>query len=154
MTLSRFATRLNSFASAPHLAWPDITGKPTFLQMAARAASAQGLTDVDLNYPDHVTTDPIQLGRQLGDLGLAINGLAMRFYTNPAFKIGAFTNPEESVRREAIDLTKHGIDAARAMGADLMSSLAGSGRFRLQLPTRLRSGMGVGDRGHPRSSAA
>jgi len=129
MTLSRFATRLNSFASAPHLAWSDITGKPTFLQIAARAASAKGLTDVDLNYPDHVTTDPMQLGRQLGDLGLAINGLAMRFYTNPAFKIGAFTNPEESVRREAIDLTKHGIDAARAMGADLMTLWLGQDGF-------------------------
>ena len=29
---------------------------------------------------------------------------------------GAFTNPDAAVRREAIDLTKRGIDAARAMG--------------------------------------
>lgn len=30
----------------------------------------------------------------------------MRYYTNPAFKIGAFTNPDAAVRREAIELTK------------------------------------------------
>jgi xylose isomerase len=55
----------------------------------------------------------------------------MRYYTNPGFKLGAFTNPEESVRREAIDLTKRGIDAARAMGANLMTHVARPGRLRL-----------------------
>ena len=56
---------------------------------------------------------PQAVARRIGDLGLAINGFAMRYYTNPAFKLGAFTNPDQSVRREAIDLTKRGIDAAR-----------------------------------------
>ena len=37
----------------------------------------------------------------------------MRYYTNPNFKLGAFTNPDKKVRQEAIDLTKKGIDAAR-----------------------------------------
>jgi sugar phosphate isomerase/epimerase len=129
MTISRFATRLNSFGSAPHLAWPDLKGKPTFMQMAARAATAKGLTDVDLNFPDHVPDDPVALGRRINDLGLAVNGLAMRYYTNPAFKIGAFTNPDKSVRREAIDLTKRGIDAARAMGANLMTLWLGQDGF-------------------------
>lgn len=121
MAITRFATRLNSFSSAPHLAWPDLKGKPTFLQMAERAATAKGLTDVDLNYPDHVADAPAGLARRIADLGLSINGLAMRYYTNPAFKRGAFTNPEKSVRREAIELTKRGIDASRAMGANLMT---------------------------------
>ena len=129
MSFTRFATRLNSFGSAPHLAWPELKGKPTFLQMAARAATAKGLTDVDLNFPDHVQDDPATLGRRINDLGLAINGLAMRYYTNPAFKIGAFTNPDRSVRREAIDLTRRGIDAARAMGANLMTLWLGQDGF-------------------------
>ncbi|MFO1071935.1 MAG: hypothetical protein U1E17_04380 [Geminicoccaceae bacterium] len=41
MTLSRFATRLNSFASAPQLFWPDLAGKPTVMQMAERAATVR-----------------------------------------------------------------------------------------------------------------
>ncbi|GGE05257.1 xylose isomerase [Aureimonas endophytica] len=129
MTLTRFATRLNSFASAPHLFWPGISGKPTFMQMAERAATAKGLTDVDLNYPDHVTDAPATVGRRIHDLGLSVNGLAMRYYTNPAFKLGAFTNPDEAVRREAIDMTKRGIDATRAMGADLMTLWLGQDGF-------------------------
>src|SRR4051794_10728942 len=129
MTLSRFATRLNSFGSAPHLSWPSLTGKPTMMQMVERAATVNGLTDVDLNFPDHVAGEPEALARRIGDIGLAINGLAMRYYTNPAYKLGAFTNPDRSVRREAIDLTKRGIDAARAMGSNLMTIWLGQDGF-------------------------
>ena len=128
-SITRFATRLNSFASAAHSYWPDLKGKPTMMQMAERAATAQGLTDLDLNYPDHLVEDPVAIGRRIGDIGLAINGLAMRYYTNPAYKLGAFTNPDRSVRREAIDLTKRGIDAAREMGSNLMTIWLGQDGF-------------------------
>jgi xylose isomerase len=118
----RYATRLNSFASAAHERWPGVPGKPGVLQMAARAAEVPGLTHLDLNFPDHVGADTAAgTARAIGELGLAVNGLAMRYYTNPAFRRGAFTNPDAKVRREAIDLTRRGIDAARAVGAPLMT---------------------------------
>ena len=129
MSALRFATRLNSFASAAHLAWPGQKGKPSMMQMAQRAASVDGLTDLDLNYPDHVDDDPRQIARALGDIGLSINGFAMRYYTNPAFKLGAFTNPDAAVRREAIDLTTRGIDAAREAGTSLMTLWLGQDGF-------------------------
>ena len=125
----RFATRLNSFASKPRAYWPEGHGKPTVLQMAERAATAKGLTDVDLNYPDHLGADASATGDAIRDLGLAVNGLAMRYYSNPAFKIGAFTNPDPSVRREAIELTKRGIDAAREAGSNLMTIWLGQDGF-------------------------
>lgn len=99
------------------------------LQMAQRAASVDGLTDLDLNYPDHIGADSAEIARMLGDIGLSINGFAMRYYSNPAFKIGAFTNPDSAVRREAIDLTKKGIDAARAAGVSLMTLWLGQDGF-------------------------
>ncbi|TIL64406.1 sugar phosphate isomerase/epimerase family protein [Mesorhizobium sp.] len=129
MTASRFATRLNSFASRQQAEWPDLAGKPSMLQMAARAAKVAGLTDLDLNFPDHVDEKPVEMARKLGDLGLSINGFAMRYYSNPAFKLGAFTNPDPAVRREAIDLTKAGIDAAREAGANLMTLWLGQDGF-------------------------
>ncbi|MCD2172426.1 TIM barrel protein [Rhizobium sp. C4] len=129
MSALRFATRLNSFASNPGAEWPDLKGKPTVLQMAARAAKVDGLTDLDLNYPDHVGEKPGDLARKIGDLGLSINGFAMRYYTNPAFKLGAFTHPDAKVRREAIDLTKAGIDAAREAGSSLMTIWLGQDGF-------------------------
>ena len=129
MTVERFATRLNSFASRPQAEWPGLSGKPTVLQMATRAAKVAGLTDLDLNYPDHMAERPSKLEAMLSELGLSINGFAMRYYSNPAFKLGAFTNPDPAVRREAIDLTKSGIDAAREAGADLMTLWLGQDGF-------------------------
>lgn len=117
----RFATRINSFASDAAGYWPGLTGKPTLAQMIRRAATVPGLTELDLNYPDHASGNPAEVATLVTDCGLRLNGLAMRYYTNPAFKRGAFTNPDPAVRREAIDLTKRGIDAARAMDAPLMT---------------------------------
>jgi L-rhamnose isomerase len=128
-TKPRFATRLNSFASNADAFWPAGHGKPSALQLAARAATAKGLTDVDLNYPDHLGLGACATGKAIRKLGLSVNGLAMRYYSNPAFKIGAFTNPDPSVRREAIDLTKRGIDAARETGCRLMTLWLGQDGF-------------------------
>lgn len=125
----RFATRINSFASDAANYWPDLSGKPSLAQMIARAATVEGLTELDLNYPDHVTDDPAAIARMVADTGLSVSGLAMRYYTNPAFKRGAFTNPDRAVRREAIDLTKRGIDAARAMNAPMMTLWLGQDGF-------------------------
>lgn len=117
----RFATRINSFASGAADFWPDLLGKPSLTQLVQRAATVDGLTELDLNYPDHIGDDPILVGKTVTDCGLKISGLAMRYYSNPGFKCGAFTNPDRAIRREAIDLTKRGIDAARAMGAPMMT---------------------------------
>ena len=129
MTDQRFATRINSFASAAALYWPDLAGKPSLAQMVQRAATVDGLTDLDLNYPDHVGDDAAQVGRMVADTGLRISGLAMRYYSNPGFKRGAFTNPDPAVRRAAIDMTKRGIDAARAMAAPMMTLWLGQDGF-------------------------
>ena len=125
----RFATRLNSFASGASKYWPGQTEKPSLPQMIKRAATVQGLTDIDLNFPDHAGGNLPQTAAMIADCGLLVNGLAMRYYTNPAFKLGAFTNPDAAVRREAIDLTKRGIDATRALGSNLMTLWLGQDGF-------------------------
>jgi xylose isomerase len=130
MSSRRYATRLNSFASRSDLHWPGHRGKPTPLMMAERASSVRGLTDLDLNYPDHLEgTSARDVASRLADLGLSVNGLAMRYYTNPAFRLGAFTHPDPAVRRDAIDLTKRGIDAARETGSRLMTLWLGQDGF-------------------------
>jgi sugar phosphate isomerase/epimerase len=125
----RFATRINSFGSDSARYWPDLSGKPSLAQMIARAATVKGLTELDLNVPDHVTDDPKQVGAMVADNGLKVSGLAMRYYTNPAFKRGAFTNPDRAVRRDAVELTKRGIDAARQMDAPMMTLWLGQDGF-------------------------
>ena len=116
MFTNKFATRLNSFKSK----WPS-DEKPTIIELIKRASKVEGLSHVDLNYPDHSEPSIREISAITNDCGLAINGLAMRYYTNPAFKLGAFTNPNKQVRQEAIDLTKVAIDALREIDSNLLT---------------------------------
>lgn len=126
----RFATRLNSFATRPELFWPSGTDKPGAPDLLIRAATVPGLSGVDFNYPDHLAGHaPGALARQAGDLGLAVNGLAMRYYGDPAFHAGAFTNPNPAIRQRAIELTWRGIDAVAACGGSLMTLWLGQDGF-------------------------
>jgi xylose isomerase len=111
----RYAARLNAFKAG-------LAPKPTIGGMIARAGEVGGLDAADLNYPDHFEDhDPGAVGKMLRDAGLALNGLAMRYYTHPGFKLGAFTNPDPAVRQEAVAVTKRGIDALSEMGGSLMT---------------------------------
>ena len=126
----RFATRLNSFATRPELAWPEAARKPGTLALIQRAAEVSGLSGVDLNYPDHLHGHrPATLARQAGELGLALNGFAMRYYGDPAYRAGAFTHPDRAVRQRALDLTRAGIDALAEAGGALMTLWLGQDGF-------------------------
>ena len=81
MFTNKFATRLNSFKSNWHK-----DEKPSIRDLIDRASKVEGLTHVDLNYPDHGDPSIREISNFSNDCGLAINGLAMRYYTNPAFK--------------------------------------------------------------------
>lgn len=120
-----YASRLNSFRNG------DWGGqKPSTLDLITSAAKVKGLNSVDLNYPDHVlAVDRADLKNCMEENRIGLNGFAMRYYTDPGFKLGAFTNPDKSVRRAAIELTKQGIDALRELGGDLMTLWMGSDGF-------------------------
>ncbi|MGO4744201.1 TIM barrel protein [Serratia quinivorans] len=128
MSELKFATRLNSFASGAHLYWPEQQGKPSVSQMIERAATVKGLTHLDLNYPQHMTGDIKMMRQKIEEVGLAVNGMQMR-WDAPEFKIGAFTHPDPKIRRQAIELTKRGIDAGREFGASIMTLWMGQDGF-------------------------
>ena len=120
---NKFATRLNSFYSKSN------NSILTAIDLINRAAKVEGLTDIDLNYPDHVRDDFKSTLNCAKNNGLNINGFAMRYYSNEKFKLGAFTNPDKQVRKEAIELTKKGIDLARESNCNLMTLWLGQDGF-------------------------
>ncbi|MBL0371374.1 TIM barrel protein [Rhizobium sp. KVB221] len=130
MTLPhRFAARLNAFKMDAAQYWPG-KNRVTTVDLLERAATVEGLNAADLNYPDHFTdTSPAELASRMHDLGMSLNGGAMRYYTDPGFKLGAFTHPDAQVRRAAIEITKRGIDAVREMGGNLMTLWMGQDGF-------------------------
>ena len=124
----RFAARLNAFKIGADSYWPH-KNKVTTTDLLARAATA-GLNAADLNYPDHFVDDrPGDLVRALDDNGMVLNGMAMRYYTDPGYKLGAFTHPDPQVRRAAIDETKRGLDVLAEMGGRLMTLWMGQDGF-------------------------
>lgn len=124
----RFAARLNAFKIGAADYWP---GKNTITttDLLKRAATA-GLNAADLNYPDHFVDDsPSDLALALDDAGMALNGMAMRYYTDPGYKLGAFTHPNAEIRQKAIDETKRGLDVLAEMGGNLMTLWMGQDGF-------------------------
>jgi sugar phosphate isomerase/epimerase len=116
----RYAVRLNAFKRSG----AGIAG------MIAAAQQVGHVDAADLNYPDHFEgLSPGALSGMLAGAGMALNGLAMRYYTRPEFALGAFTNPDPAIRRAAIDLTKRGIDAGLAMDGRLMTLWMGQDGF-------------------------
>ena len=124
MFTKKFATRLNSFKSK----WKN-EQLPTIFDLIKRASTVNGLTHVDLNYPDHTNSSIKDISNFTTGCGLEINGLAMRYYTNPSFKLGAFTNPDKKVRQEAIDLTKKAIDCLSETESNLLTIWLGQDGF-------------------------
>ena len=119
-SVPKFAARLNAFKVGAKDYWPG-KNKITTGDLLSRAATA-GLTATDLNFPDHfLDTSLNDLRQTLNETGMVLNGAAMRYYTDPGFKLGAFTHPDRAVRRLAIDETKKGLDALAGLGGDLMT---------------------------------
>ena len=111
----RYAGRLNAFKAG-------LPGRPTAADLIARVATVKGIDAADLNYPDHFADhSPAEMGRIMADHGIALNGIAMRYYTDPGFRLGAFSNPDPVVRRAAVDITRRGLDALAEMGGHVMT---------------------------------
>lgn len=126
--IPRFAARLNAFKIGSEAYWPGRNSIAT-TDILARAATA-GLNAADLNYPDHfIDESPTDLLHALSENGMKLNGMAMRYYTEPGYKLGAFTNPVSSIRRAAIDETKRGLDVLAEMGGNLMTLWMGQDGF-------------------------
>ena len=106
----KYATRLNSYVADGR----DVAS-------ALREIAATGsIKFVDLNYPEHFTDLSVaEMGRLLGELGLTLNSVSMRF--RKEFLHGEYTNRDPQLSRRAIELTKEGIDATAALGCDLVT---------------------------------
>jgi xylose isomerase len=126
----KYAARLNSFKIGGSKVQTGSGKLPGVFDLLSRAATVPGLNAVDLNFPDHLEGVQLQeMKRHLDGLGLSVNGFAMRYYSDPGFKIGAFTNPDAKLRRLAIDQTKRGIDQMLELGGSLMTLWMGQDGF-------------------------
>ncbi len=118
----KYAARLNSFASCPERGWGKARYKPSAHELIERASQVRGLSEIDLNFPDHFAgAKPEEIIPFARNQGLTVNGLAMRYYSEPGFKLGAFTHPDPQIRQSALDLTKRAMDVLDQAGGNLLT---------------------------------
>jgi xylose isomerase len=130
VTRYRYAARLNSFQARPELAWPADTERPGTFQLIERAATVDGLNAVDINYPQQAAgIGPQPMRERLSDIGLHLNGYAMRYNGDVAFASGALTNADPAIRQRAIDLSRRGLDEAREAGGSMLTLWLGQDGF-------------------------
>ena len=120
----RYAARLNAFKTALP---PDRRDVPHLIELVARVGK---LDAADLNFPDHVSAaNEAAVRAALAANGVRLNGLAMRYYGEPDFATGAFTNPDPAVRRKAVDQTREAIDICAGLGARQLTLWMGQDGF-------------------------
>ena len=125
----KYAARLNAFKIGADAYWPG-RNRVTTVDLLERAATVEGLNAADINYPDHFEdTSPAEMEAALDRLGVRLNGLAVRYYSDPDFALGGFSNPDPKRRRKALDVTKRGLDACAEMGGNLMTLWLGQDGF-------------------------
>jgi xylose isomerase len=126
MERHKFAARINSFLK-----------EESSLQGALEAVAAvPGVDYVDLNFPTHVASGNVgEVKRVLDGAGLRLNGIALRYYEYPEFRLGAFTNASKTVREKAVDITRRGIDATAELGGTVLTIWPSQDGFRYPLQT-------------------
>lgn len=104
----KYAGRMNSFI---------FKGQNVFDAIRAYR-EMDGITHLEFNYPEHIEGYDInEIKEAMGDL--KVNGFAVRW--RKIFLDGDFTNPNEELRRKAIDMCKTATDICRELGGSVIT---------------------------------
>jgi len=104
----RFATRVNSFKNHT----------PGMADRFRTILKIPGITDLELNYPEHLEELSIpDIRNLLGETGKSLSGCAVRYRND--FIDGEFSGKDN--RRRAIDLGKETADVIRTLGGSCLS---------------------------------
>ncbi|HIE09273.1 MAG TPA: hypothetical protein EYP65_05435 [Armatimonadetes bacterium] len=103
---------------------------PTSLREQVEMASkVEGIKGVECHQSDFEEVSPSEFKKWLDDLGLQCSNVNTNVWTDPKFALGAFSHPDEGIRRQAIDEGKRAVDIARETGAKSIGLWLGSDGF-------------------------
>lgn len=130
-TLPHIATHLGPFSSASDRYNPK--GYKESLPVEERirqAATVDGLGGVELNFRGLVNeaTAPA-IKALLEEVGLACANVSLNVWGDGRWALGSLSNPDQAIRREAIDLCVGGMQTAKALGCTLVSLWPGQDGF-------------------------
>lgn len=118
-TKIKLATRINSIL-------PSANGE--ILVALESISKIEGITSVDLNYPEHFEKHSLQeVQTTLANAGLEVNGLALRFRSQ--FVNGELGNKNSELSKEAFQLCCEAADACRQLGGKVVTVWLGYDGF-------------------------
>lgn len=88
----------------------------------------------EFHYPGEVNEENVEKVKTA--LGKAdLYAIALGIFNNPRYALGSFINPDKKLRKEAIEVTKKGIDLAAEIGAKFIIWPGGEGyNYNFQIP--------------------
>lgn len=106
------------------------TGTHPVREQIKLAASVPGLTGLELISPLHVDLENVrEVKGWLDEAGLKPVSVNPYLWTEPVWKRGAFTSPDPTVRRKAIDTAKRAVEIGHALGTRRMCLWPGEDGF-------------------------
>ena len=87
------------------------------LEIIAEMGDVKG---VELSFPAKFE-DPKPMAEMLKRVGLTPSNVEVEIFGAPKWKYGALSSRDDSIRRDAIDLSKRCMDAAAAIDCDMIS---------------------------------
>lgn len=118
-TKLKLATRINSIL-------PTVNND--ILEALESISQIDGITSVDLNYPEHFEKHSLQeIQTTLSSSGLEVNGLALRFRSQ--FVNGELGNKDTSISMEAFQLCQEAADICRSLGGKVLTIWLGYDGF-------------------------
>jgi len=115
----KFSTRLNSFKTQPEIFFEEEKLKSlTVFDYVSRMAAVDGLTHVELNYPEHFENTSVEEVKHfLTEKALHVSGIALRFKNHYTF--GEYANPDAQIRNKAIQETMEAIEVCNTLGGEV-----------------------------------
>jgi len=94
------------------------------------ASEVDGLDGVELNYPALVNEETLdEIRSVLDETGLAVSNVSLNLWGTGKWGLGSLSSPDSTIRAEALETMKRGIDVAKALGSPLVSLWPGQDGF-------------------------
>jgi sugar phosphate isomerase/epimerase len=98
------------------------------LEMAVQTADIAGV-EVDFPFMPPIGEDASAMGKILKKTGMKLCTIEIDHYSSSKWQYGALTSHDPAVRRDAIEVSKRGIDAALELGAEQVNLWLGHDGF-------------------------
>jgi len=96
-------------------------GQKNILERIKDISEIEGVSGIEIHYPTEINEKNFNsIKKLLKETGLKVVQLCPHLWVKPEWKYGAFTNPDQKIRKESLALAKKTIDISRELKPEVM----------------------------------